>query len=324
MSLISQEPQQRSIREAAAEWAVLLANDALDEGQQQALQRWLQADARHAEALAFAQRTWAALGRLPADKPSRRRALPVTPGLVHHPRRHARLRRWGAAACLALLLGGLGLNQSERLLLPLLADHRTVSGEVRSLTLADGSEVTLDSASAIRLDYSAGQRRIELLAGAAIFKVAPQADRPFVVETSGGSTQALGTRFVVQREAGAGALVGVLEHAVQVKAADQQRRLQEGDSLRYDAAGLHDAVLDLQRVTSWQRGLLVFDRQPLGQVIEQLNRYRPGYILVGSDAIAQREVSGVFRLDALDDALATLTREMHLQRRELMGFSLIY
>ena len=324
MSLISQEPQQRSIREAAAEWAVLLADDALDDGQQQALQQWLQADARHAEALAFARRTWSALGSLPADKPSRRRALPVAPELARHPRRHARLRRWGAAACLALLLGGLGLNQSERLLLPLLADHRTASGEVRSLTLADGSEVTLDSASAIRLDYSAGQRRIELLAGAAIFQVAPQADRPFVVEASGGSTQALGTRFVVQREAGAGALVGVLEHAVQVTAADQQRRLQEGDSLRYDDAGLHDAVLDLQRATSWQRGLLVFDRQPLGQVIEQLNRYRPGYILIGSDAIAQREVSGVFRLDALDDALATLTREMQLRQRELMGVSLIY
>ncbi|SFP05986.1 FecR family protein [Ectopseudomonas composti] len=324
MSLISQELQQRSIREAAAEWAVLLADDALDDGQRQALQQWLQADARHAEALAFAQRTWAALGGLPADKPSRRRAVPVAPYLARHPRRHVQLRRWGAAACLALLLGGLGLNQSERLLLPLLADHRTASGDVRSLTLADGSEVTLDSASAIRLDYSAGKRRIELLAGAAIFQVAPQADRPFVVEAAGGSTQALGTRFVVQREAGAGALVGVLEHAVQVKAADQQRRLQEGDSLRYDAAGLHDAVLDLQRVTSWQRGLLVFDRQSLGQVIEQLNRYRSGYILVGSEAIAQREVSGVFRLDALDDALATLTREMHLRHRELMGVSLIY
>jgi len=324
VSLISQEPQQRSIREAAAEWAVLLADDALDDAQQQALQQWLQADARHAEALAFARRTWSALGGLPADKPLRRRALPVAPELARHPRRYARLRRWGAAACLALLLGGLGLNQSERLLLPLLADHRTASGEVRSLTLADGSEVTLDSASAIRLDYSAGQRRIELLAGAAIFQVAPQADRPFVVEAAGGSTQALGTRFVVQREAGAGALVGVLEHAVQVTAADQQRRLQEGDSLRYDAAGLHDAVLDLQRVTSWQRGLLVFDRQPLGQVIEQLNRYRPGYILIGSDAIAQREVSGVFRLDGLDDALATLTREMQLRHRELMGASLIY
>lgn len=306
----------------AAEWAVLLADAPLDDAQQRALQQWLQADARHAEALALAQRTWAALGRLPAGSVAPRRAAPVAPVAVPRTRRHARLRRWGAAACLVLLLGGLGLSQGERLLLPLLADQRTAVGEVRSLTLEDGSEVTLDSASAIRLDYSSGQRRVELLAGAAIFQVAPQADRPFVVTAAGGSVQALGTRFLVQREA-AGTRVGVLEHAVQVSAAGERRRLEEGHSLRYDAQGLHEMTLDLSRATSWQRGLLIFDRQPLGQVIEQLNRYRP-YILLGSDAIAQREVSGVFRLDALDDALATLSREMHLQHRELLGVSLLY
>ncbi|WP_119695004.1 FecR family protein [Ectopseudomonas oleovorans] len=322
--MISQDPQQRSIREAAAEWAVLLADGALDDPQREALQQWLQADPRHAEALAFAQRTWAALGGLPAEKPLPRRATSVASNASRLPRRHTRLRRWSAAACLTLLLGGLGLSQGERMLLPLLADHHTAVGEVRSLTLSDGSDVILDSGSAIRLDYSAGQRRVELLAGAAIFQVAPQAGRPFVVVASGGSAQALGTRFLVQHEAGERTLVGVLEHAVQVNAAQQQRRLEEGDSVRYDAAGMHDARLDLQRAASWQRGLLIFDRQPLGQVIEQLNRYRPGYILIGRDALAQREVSGVFRLDGLDDALATLTREMQLQHRELLGVSLIY
>lgn len=323
MSLISQEPQQRSVREVAAEWAVLLADAPLDDAQRQALEQWLQADARHAEALALAQRTWAALGRLPAGSVAPRRAAPVASVAVPRGRRHARLRRWGAAACLALLLGGLGLGQGERLLLPLLADQRTAVGEVHSLTLADGSEVTLDSASAIRLDYSSGQRRVELLAGAAIFQVAPQADRPFVVVAAGGSVQALGTRFLVQREADE-TLVGVLEHAVQVSTAGQQRRLEEGHSLRYDAQGLHDNALDLPRATSWQRGLLIFDRQPLGQVIEQLNRYRPGHIFIGDDALAQREVSGVFRLDGLDAALATLSREMHLRHSELLGVSLLY
>lgn len=324
MSVISQDPQQRSIREAAAEWAVLLADGALDDRQQEALQQWLQADARHAEALVFAQRTWAALGRLPAEKPTPHRVAAVAANVSRRPRRNARLRRWGAAACLTLLLGGLGLSQGERMLLPLLADHHTAGGEVLSLTLPDGSEVILDSGSAIRLDYSAAQRRVELLAGAAIFQVAPQTGRPFVVEAAGGTAQALGTRFLVQHEARGGALVGVLEHAVQVNAAQQQRRLEEGSSLRYDAAGMHDTAFDLQRATSWQRGLLVFDRQPLGQVIEQLNRYRPGYILIGRDELMQREVSGVFRLDALDAALMTLTREMQLQHRELMGVSLIY
>ncbi|WAJ40115.1 FecR domain-containing protein [Pseudomonas sp. GOM7] len=317
--MISQEPQQRSVREVAAEWAVLLADAPLDDAQRQALQQWLQADAGHVEALAVAQRTWAALGRLPATPPM----VAVAPGRRARPRRPARLRRWGAAACLALLLGGLGLGQSERLLLPLLADQRTAAGEVRSLTLEDGSEVTLDGASAIRLDYSSGQRRVELLAGAAIFQVAPQADRPFVVAAAGGSVQALGTRFLVQREADE-TRVGVLEHAVQVSAMGQQRRLEEGHSLCYDAQGLHDLALDLPRTTSWQRGLLIFDRQPLGQVIERINRYRPGHIFIGDDALAQREVSGVFRLDGLDAALATLTREMHLQHRELLGVSLLY
>ncbi|MGP0170479.1 FecR family protein [Pseudomonas sp. NCHU5208] len=321
--MISQEAQQRSVREVAAEWAVLLADAPLDDDQQRALQQWLQADVRHAEALALAQRTWAALGRLPTGSVAPRRAAPVAPVAAPRARRPARLRRWGAAACLALLLGGLGLSQGERLLLPLLADQRTAVGEVRSLTLEDGSEVTLDSASAIRLDYSSDQRRVELLAGAAIFQVAPQAERPFVVAAAGGSVQALGTRFLVQREAD-GTQVGVLEHAVQVSAAGEQRRLEEGHSLLYDAQGLHEMTLDLPRATSWQRGLLIFDRQPLGQVVEQLNRYRPGYIFVADDALARREVSGVFHLDRLDAALDTLTREMHLRRSELLGGSLLY
>lgn len=325
--MISQDPHERRIREAAAEWAVLLSGGEPDEARRQALQQWLRADPRHAEALAFARRTWDALGALPAGRrPAvRREAASAAPrARARATRRRARLRRWGAAACLALLLGGVGLGQGERLMLPLLADHRTAGGEVRSLTLADGSEVILDSDSAIRLDFSSGQRRVELLAGSAIFQVAPQAGRPFVVAASGGTAEALGTRFVVTRESAGRAWVGVLEHAVRVRAAGQQRRLEEGDSVRYDDSGLAPLPLDLRRATSWQRGLLVFDRVPLAQVVEQLNRYRPGHILIGDGELAQREVSGVFRLDALDAALATLTHEMQLQHAQWLGLSLIY
>jgi transmembrane sensor len=326
LSVISQDPHERRVREAAAEWAILLSEGELDTGRDEALQQWLRADPRHAEALSFAQRTWAALGALPAErKPSVRRA-PPTPGAQSVPlaaRHKARLRRWGAAACLALLLGGLGLSQSE-LLLPLQADYRTSLGEVRNVTLADGSEVTLDSASAIRLDYSPEQRRVELLAGRAIFQVAPQAERPFVVATSGATAQALGTRFIVRREDDRQAWIGVLEHAVQVNAAGQERRLEEGDSVRYGAAGITPQQVDLQRATSWQRGLLVFDRVPLAQVVEQLNRYRSGHILIANDELARREVSGVFRLNDLDNALSTLIREMQLQHTQWLSLSLIY
>lgn len=322
--MISQGPHERSIREAAAEWAVLLSDGEPDEQRHEALQHWLQADVRHAEALAFAQRTWQALATLPAERHSSpRRAAPVMGGARSAAGRRSRWRRWSAAACLLLALG-VGVEQRDRLLLPLLADHRTVTGEVRSLILDDGSEVILDSSSAIRVDFSPAQRRIELLAGSAIFQVAPQVSRPFIVTAAGGSAQALGTRFIVDRQDDQRAWVGVLEHAVEVRAAGQQRRVEEGESVRYSATELAGLQVDLQRATGWQRGVLVFDRVPLQQVVEQLNRYRSGHILISDKALAQREVSGVFRLDALDSALATLTAEMKLQHTQWLGFSLIY
>lgn len=83
-------------------------------------------------------------------------------------------------------------------------------------------------------------------------------------------------------------------------------------------------AVDLQRATGWRRGVLVFDRQPLALVIEQLNRYRPGRVVLGNEALAQRQVSGVFRLDMLDTALATLTRELQVRHFDLAGVSLIY
>ena len=94
--------------------------------------------------------------------------------------------------------------------------------------------------------------------------------------------------------------------------------------MRYDHTGIERQQLDLRRATSWQRGLLVFDRVPLAQVIEELNRYRQGRILLTNAQLGQRQVSGVFRLDSLDDALATLTAELHVQRTDLPLLSLIH
>lgn len=81
---------------------------------------------------------------------------------------------------------------------------------------------------------------------------------------------------------------------------------------------------DLSSATAWRRGVLVFDRQPLDQVLEQLNRYRPGQVVLANPALASRQVSGVFRLEMLDGALHTLTRELHIKRVELAGVTLIY
>lgn len=327
-SVISHDLQDQQIRQAAAEWAVRLDGGCLDDEQQHLLQQWLQADSRHAPALALAQQTWATLGNLPQPVRSRlpQRGAPVHAAPPIH-RQRPRLRRWLATASLLLLVAVVGLVQAPQVLLPLQADHYTGRGEVRSFTLPDGSEAILDSNSAIRVAYSGTSRHVELLAGSAIFQVAPlsqRESRPFVVASAGGQAQALGTRFVVSRESDEQAWVGVLEHRVAVSTDGKPLVLGEGESVRYGAAGMALQSFDVRRATSWQRGLLVFDRVPLAQVVEQLNRYRPGRILLGSDGLARREVSGVFRLDALDDALSTLTREMQLQHSQWLGLSLIY
>lgn len=324
----SQGSQQHSITEAAAEWAVRLHAGALTEQEQAELRHWIACDSRHEAALRFAEQTWAALGELHKEESVHRQrpsaaALPLS--------RSRRRRRWQRVAAVALIVmaAGVGWVRGPDMLLRMQADYVTQKGEVRTVHLVDGSSVELDSASAIRLDYDGVQRRISLIQGAAIFDVAPMVGdetRPFVVQSAGGQTRALGTRFVVGREDDRQAWVGVLQHSVQVSLHGTQRVLKEGQAARYNP---HDGVVplaefDVDRATSWRRGVLIFDRLPLAQVVEQLNRYRPGRVVLTDTALGNREVSGVFRLDMLDTALDTLTHELQVQRLDLAGLSLIY
>lgn len=326
----SPESQQPSITETAADWAVRLHAGGLDVQEHAELQRWIDSDSRHAAELAFAQQTWAALGDLQLDTPVHRQRPPS----VGVPSRRAQRRRpWRVAASVALLLvvAGVGWLQGPQALLQMQADYLTAKGEVRMVRLVDGSTVELDSSSAIRLDFDGEQRRISLLAGSAIFDVAPMAGqetRPFVVQSAGGQTRALGTRFVVGREADDQAWVGVLQHSVAVTQQDKPQTtvLQEGQAARYSMQnGVVDLPnLDLARATSWRRGVLVFDRQPLAKVVEELNRYRPGRVVLTDAELGKREVSAVVRLDMLDKALGTLTEELQVRRFDLAGVSLIY
>ncbi|WP_313515677.1 FecR family protein [Pseudomonas sp.] len=330
--MTSQDMREQEIREAAALWVVRLGAGELSAEDAEALRVWREQDPRHAQALAFADETWSALGQLGA--------LPVVPAApfvtpppampVRRPRRL--LRRMAIAASLLLVLG-LGVEQGQQMFLPLLADQSTGTGEIRSLRLADGSLVELDAQSAIDLAYSDSERRVRLLKGDAYFHPAPVSaaePRPFVVESTGGSSRALGTQFVVGLR-GEGAWTGVLEHSVGVSLDDEprdgprERVLQQGQSARYDAEhGVQPLQIDLQRATAWRRGTLVFEAVPLAQVVEQINRYRPGRLVIADADLAQREVNGMFRLDSLERALDTLSTELGAKRLDLLGLTVIY
>ncbi|MDF5922044.1 FecR domain-containing protein [Pseudomonas aeruginosa] len=187
-----------------------------------------------------------------------------------------------------------------------LADHATGKGEVRILRLVDGSEVELDAQSAIDVAYDSRERRGAPARRQRDLPRRPRAGRetrPFVVKAPAAALARWALGSWSARNDDGSVQVGVLEHRVAVALAHPRtgtvgrRELGEGESLRYSAEGGVEAPLGgrLDDLTSWRRGLLVFDEQPLGEVVARLNRYRPGHCggsrCVGA-AAGQRGIPG--------------------------------
>jgi transmembrane sensor len=298
----------------AADWYVRRDAGSLDAGEQARFREWLAQPANRA-AYEETSRIWDELGRIPRPLPSmeppRHSDSRAVPFRGHSPR-SSRIRRWAvaaAAAMVAAVAGGYALDLPMRLE----ADVMTATGETRTVMLGDGSRVVLNTASAIAVDYSRERRRIRLLRGEAVFTVAKDAARPFVVAAASGEAVARGTIFAVRTEDET-ATVTVLESRVGVFypiAARTAVELSPGEALDYSGRGLGAVrAVDADTTTAWRRGKLIFVDRPLGEVIAELNRYHSGRIQITDGSISGHPVSGVFDtgnpLHALDVIEETL------------------
>ena len=180
--------------QAALAWLSLL-HDQPSSGDQLTFSRWLQADPAHAEAYAQAQVLWE-LSEMPARTLADEDAFALQ-GYLNAMNRSRRtgVRRWSGAlamaACLVLMIGiGAGW-QPMRWIDDLGADYVSAPGEIRTVTLADQSQVTLDADSAIAVDFSGGERHVQLRRGAGFFSVTHTGD-PFVVDAEKGQARVLG------------------------------------------------------------------------------------------------------------------------------------
>lgn len=316
------EPDERSddIEDAAAAWVIRLGGPPLAPAERRALDDWLAARADHRAAFDRARAAWAELAGLAAAPGSL--AADVVPAAAPRGPRRPRRRPWAPAGALAatlVLAIGLGAVWFGDPVTALVADHRTAPAEIRTVRLPDGSQVALGPASAVDLRFDDRERRVALLAGVVHVTVRPidgGESRPFLVEAAGGTVRALGTRFVVDRAADDVA-VTVTEHQVEVAVATpagpaDTAIVSSGQSVRYGRRGGLGAVEagSPDHATAWVRGRLVFDRAPLAEVVAVLNRYRHGRIVVADAALADRRVSGVFDAERLDEALASIAREL--------------
>jgi transmembrane sensor len=183
------------------------------------------------------------------------------------------------------------------------ADARTSAGEVRRLTLPDGTKVVLDGGSALSWNVTSSERRVTLVGGRAFFDIADEAARPFVVETPNAEVRDIGTAFEVG--------LGDKDTDVAVASGIVAVTLDDGGSETLRASQMvrfgnrFDAVrgITADRVAPWRTGRLIFEDRPLGDVLGDLERYGAGRIVVLDTGIAARRLTGAFDAKAPAAAL---------------------
>jgi transmembrane sensor len=293
-------PEQRRIDAEAAAWIARLQSADRCAATDEALRAWLYADGAHEEAFERATEVWGILpgAALVAANGTPASVRPVTARRVH---RWQPSPAWGLALAACLLLVILGGGASWWLMNRSLG-YSTQMGEQKVATLKDGTRIALNTDTALAIDYEDNVRRVRLDRGEAMFEVAPNPHRPFIVTAGDRTVRAVGTSFIVRRT-DHGMVVTLIEGKVainQIGAArsqpvDAPTLLRAGERLTVtpDAPSLIDQP-SMEAATAWRRGQAVFTDTPLSAAVGELNRYGGPRIAIGDPRLASLRVSGVF------------------------------
>jgi len=332
------DSESRRLVEAVA-WRTHLTES--DAETSEAFEIWLATDERNSAAWSQVQKPWEFFGEhatAPELIEIRRAALADA--------RNTSRNRWMrptlmalrsrfviAASLLIVVAGGFLIWQSGQ------PDvYRTASGERRVVTLADGSQIALDSQSEVRVLYSKNARNLTLSKGQARFDVAHDVERPFSVVAGGQKVVATGTSFNVDL-LGSNLLVTLIEGHVVVlppssPVVSGEEKKAKDDGLRGGAGAWNERQggsrrgielvagqqlvmspstppsieqVNVERATAWQNGLLVFENEPLSSVVARVNRYVQRPIDLADAKTSAFRISGVFRAGDVDGFVSTIT-----------------
>jgi transmembrane sensor len=235
---------------------------------------------------------------------SRLRQRVASPDLV---RRGTRLRLTAMLAAAALILAA-GITMAR-----LTADRAgetiqiaTVAAERRTVTLEDGSTISLAPRTTLRFRHE-GSNRVADLTGQASFTVTHDVSRPFVVRFAGAEAVDIGTEFVVRSFPGDSAsVVAVVTGEVALRANAAELRLTAGQAGQVTIAGDVGRLRDAQWVLAWSDGRFLFEDRPLSTVTRELGRWFDADVRVPDSTLARRHVSAVYNTPTLDGVLEAL------------------
>lgn len=280
----------KAIEHAALDWLVRVNDPAFD--QWDAWDQWMAADATHADTY------W----RLAENEAEAVEALKTAPARSSSPVRTRRTltfrRRTGlAAAIAAVVVGGVWFAWSDR---PQPWSITTAPGEQRTITMADGSQVSLDGGTRLALDRR-HPREVRLDAGRALFVVIHDDARPFLVDVGETTLTDLGTTFDVTRLAD-GARVSVSEGVVRVDAPGATATLNPGDSAIATSRGLERRKVSPEDVASWRAGRLTYSNERIAVVAEDLARTLNRRVMAAPE-LANHRFSGSLMTKAAPEEL---------------------
>jgi transmembrane sensor len=309
------------IREQASEWLVCFSEGEVDAGAREAFTHWLRTSPEHVRAYLRVSAFWHDADLI--DKANRgdidglvERALResnvvslrdvarVSPSSNVSERGAPTVRSWAIAAaltivCVGMLFAVLRFYGAQT--------YATGVGELRTVTLRDGSKVELNARSRIKVKFSDARRDVELVEGQALFSVAKDAARPFIVRSGNTDVRAVGTQFDVNRKP-SGTVVTVFEGSVAVSqpAIEQVTRapaalqaprvlLSPGDQVTVTAQIIMPAKkANLAAATAWTEGLLMFDSASLGEVVQEFNRHNLKPMVIMDERLSDLRISGIF------------------------------
>ena len=301
-------PLNKQIYEEACEWLIAFRTGPVGPDSKIELDAWLRRSPEHVRAYLELSAIWedTALhdpNRLTSSEAhiARARSMPDDKVIsMAFPRQQpvTRIpgRRAGVAialaAALVLAVVGIGFTLQRGV-------YVTEIGEQRSVTLQDGSVIDLNARSRIRVRYTSDTRRIDLIEGQALFRVAQDRARPFIVDSGSTHVRAVGTQFDVNRKS-AGIIVTVVEGRVAVLAPSAARSeagtpVAAGEQLIVtDTSARKTEHPDISAATAWTQHRLVFNSAALSDVVEEFNRYNARQLVIDTPELQSLGVVGVF------------------------------
>jgi transmembrane sensor len=299
--------RREAVRQAAAQWVVRLDDPSCSDADRAAFEAWRGDSHEHEAAFEREAAAWTRLERLRAlrpglDAPDRDLLVERQPRLASIPW----ARGMAAAAAIALVVAGTMTFDGG-------TAYATAIGERRVVVLSDNSRIELNTDSKVVVRYRKGVREVKLIRGEAVFEAAKDV-RPFVIKAADAVMQADGSTEMAVRLRSDGAAVTVKRGAVDLDAAQTERkddlRLTAGVTAIYSSAGSRSRAVsdsEIDRALAWRQGAIALNGQSLEQAVAEFNRYNRQQIRIADPSISGLRLAGYFQTTEPNSFVSAVT-----------------